>query len=665
MGTPAKARAVELVHWMSDRRRAIVVIANLVILRLWFADALDVRSIRSPHDDELYVSHAASITEGAWLGSFDDLTLVKSPGYPIYLAFVSFAPVPLLVVEHALYLAAGALMVIALWPVAERRWLGAGYAVFACNPLLFAEPQTQLTRDLFYSSMTVALLGALVAMLVRRSGPTRPLVVWGLVAGVALATLAITREDTLWIVPTVLLALVPVGAARLRVDGSRVGVATVARAYAVTMLPFVVTLGAVLVVSAQNRAEYGEFVVVDLEDPDYRAALGSLLRVEGEREIDYVPLPFDARAALAENVDRYAEIAPGVEQWVGTGCASFAPACDDLTSAHFEWAVRYGTRLAGHYDSPATAKAFYRALATDVDRACASGQLRCRSGPGSLIGDLDGDDVGDVVASVGESFRWLISPDPASPNDRRGTLPYSGDVVQIVNRDWVEVGLSTDEVRLFGWVHDIAVQPTDQLTVVVTPTVGDSGPAAVVETARLDSPDVAAALGDPSAGKARFDLVIDCGSACVAEFRYGPVVAMRLDIEGRESPLPSFEPGATGAIDFTTRGPESRFAQDARLAMIDGWLWLADLVFAPLVLAWAAATAVLARRRGVQVVGVLALLVVVVAIGSRLALVGVVDALLFDAIRPSYLLPAAVAAYALPMVLSAVPRVGGVHRNAR
>ena len=45
---------------------------------------------QSPHDDLLQVRLALRISRGEWLGSYENLghlTMVKPPGYPIFLAF--------------------------------------------------------------------------------------------------------------------------------------------------------------------------------------------------------------------------------------------------------------------------------------------------------------------------------------------------------------------------------------------------------------------------------------------------------------------------------------------------------------------------------------------------------------------------------------------------
>ena len=43
-----------------------------------------------PHDDLLFVQHAAHIAAGNWLGPYDELTLVRPPGYPLFIAATFF-----------------------------------------------------------------------------------------------------------------------------------------------------------------------------------------------------------------------------------------------------------------------------------------------------------------------------------------------------------------------------------------------------------------------------------------------------------------------------------------------------------------------------------------------------------------------------------------------
>src|ERR1700681_4912126 len=43
-----------------------------------------------PHDDTLFVKLGRYLAEGKWLGPFDQSTLMKGPGYPLFLALANW-----------------------------------------------------------------------------------------------------------------------------------------------------------------------------------------------------------------------------------------------------------------------------------------------------------------------------------------------------------------------------------------------------------------------------------------------------------------------------------------------------------------------------------------------------------------------------------------------
>ena len=74
----------------------------LIIIKLWLVEALDFVATYTPHDDYLFVRLAKSILNGEWLGPYDQLTLVKGPVYPLFLAVAHHTGLPLLFVQQLL-----------------------------------------------------------------------------------------------------------------------------------------------------------------------------------------------------------------------------------------------------------------------------------------------------------------------------------------------------------------------------------------------------------------------------------------------------------------------------------------------------------------------------------------------------------------------------------
>src|SRR5262245_37425754 len=99
-----------------------VAYAGTATLSLLLRTAIPVAAIgSSPHDDLLFVRLAYRIGSGAWLGPYDQFTLIKGVGYPLFILATFAAGVPLKIAEHALYLAASALAAWLVWHLTKSR----------------------------------------------------------------------------------------------------------------------------------------------------------------------------------------------------------------------------------------------------------------------------------------------------------------------------------------------------------------------------------------------------------------------------------------------------------------------------------------------------------------------------------------------------------------
>ena len=84
---------------------------GLVLAKLWLVDGQRLTAYGSlTIDDQWFVERAARIGAGEWLGPFDAYTLIKQPGYPLFVAAAHAARVPLLLAHQLLYVVAVAIM---------------------------------------------------------------------------------------------------------------------------------------------------------------------------------------------------------------------------------------------------------------------------------------------------------------------------------------------------------------------------------------------------------------------------------------------------------------------------------------------------------------------------------------------------------------------------
>src|SRR6266851_2276585 len=194
-----------------------VAIGALVLLRLWLGSRLHVTPKVAPHDDLLFLDQAKALLDGQWLGKLDALTLIKGPFYPLFIAATQVAGIRLIAAEQWFYVASCGLFAVALTPWVPSRWGRAlAFAVLAFNPMSFAtDPATRVIREGIYPALTLAVLACSIGLVARIHRSLAVRTAWALGLGFALSAFWLTREEGIWIVPS-LLALASIAVLQLR-----------------------------------------------------------------------------------------------------------------------------------------------------------------------------------------------------------------------------------------------------------------------------------------------------------------------------------------------------------------------------------------------------------------------------------------------------------------
>jgi hypothetical protein len=393
-----------------------------VVFKLWLVGAQSILAIApSPHDDGHFVHQARAILGGWWLGPFDVMTLSKGPGYPIWLAATSLAGIPLLLAQALLYGLACGIMVIALRPVLRGTWARLGiFAALLFNPASWANaPATRVIRDGFYSSLTLLLLAGTIGLALRLGetwGKSRP---WAALAGFTGGAFVLTREEGIWLVPSLAL-LLGIGVARGWGGDRRAMARSALVGLGMTLLP----VGAV---ATMNWREYGVFTVGELRSSEFKDAYGALTRVIGGEPRRYVPVSREARRQIEQVSPAYAEISSKLERvspnWIAYGCGAVG-VCDDFAAGWFIWAFRDAVAAAGKYRNDGRGPTeYYRRLAREIDDACDSGRLKCLPPRSTLSGPWEASYFSPVWTSLTRSVRFLVTMEQVTPLPGRSRGP--------------------------------------------------------------------------------------------------------------------------------------------------------------------------------------------------------------------------------------------------
>jgi hypothetical protein len=417
----------------ASRRVAIVALPLALVTALSVGLRLNAPLYALPwfgHDDGLYAQHARNIVGGDWLGGYGQLTLIKGPGYPLFIAAAYEAHIPLKLAEHLVHLVAAAVVAVAVGRLTRSRLVGAvTFSVVALDPVYLGAQGSKLTRDALYGSLSLLLIGGVLLALDLLPGVARQPgrrawlgVVFGLAAGVALGGTAaayyLTRDERIWLAPAVAVAAAA-GVLTWRGRGAPRG-PLLAAAAVLCLAGLGTGWLAVDAVRERNEARYGTTVVSDLTEGEIARAYAEWQRVDAGEEVRHVPVTRAQRKAVYEVSPAAAEMAPfldgpGATDWLPPGCDPPTRVRCDYDGAFFVWAMRNAADRAGRYDSGAGTQRYFGSVADDIAAACGDGRLRCHAPGTAGLPPGDRIDAGEVAGSTWQAVQTLLSVAAGEP----------------------------------------------------------------------------------------------------------------------------------------------------------------------------------------------------------------------------------------------------------
>jgi hypothetical protein len=352
----------------------------LTAFKLWLTRGQAVYAIGpAALDDRLFLQMAESIVRGDWLGAYSQATLAKGPFYSIWIALLFWVGIPLGLGVQLAYAGACALFAHACRPaIRSGAALFAIYSLLLWNPMSYEAPTMgRIIRQQIYTPLGIAIFAGLVALYCRRNENVRRQLPWAVLLGLSFGCFWLTREESVWLVPSVVLlaAAAVFWAFRLaRVQGW-IMLHSLGHAAFFAALPL-------LFVSWQNYRHYGWFGTVEFRASEFKDAYGAMLRVKIGPDLDYVPVTRQAREAMYAVSPSFAKLQPYFEGdygrgWAGTSAAvtKLPPEERQIGGGWLVWALRDTVAAAGFCHNAREALDFYRRMADEINAACDQGRL--------------------------------------------------------------------------------------------------------------------------------------------------------------------------------------------------------------------------------------------------------------------------------------------------
>lgn len=508
----------------------------LALIKLWLVSGQTVYAVDLPHDDGLFLNLASALLSGRWLGPYTNQTLAKVPFYPIFVAMAFVLNVPLLMAQHILYITACTIFVIAVRPkMPSPTMLLVVYAVLLFNPMSYTNVvMTRVLREGIYPALTILVTAGASGLLTRHDHSLNRLSFWSIGLGFALSAFWLTREEGVWIIPSLLIILI---FAALRIwqmkliDWHRLSLLCV--------LPFCVWMIGIGAVATINKVRYGVFTTVEFKSSDFLAAYGALSRVRHSHWKSYIVVPKETRERIYAVSPAFAELRQFLEGDLGRGWSTFGCQqfliCDDIAGGWFMWALRDAVAAAGHHESGSSAASYYRRLAIEINSACTDRKLDCFSRRASMMPPWHGEYLRPFLDTLARAAFYLARFEGfnarSSPSwGTEGTLELFRDLTgDKLSGDKLSPKDARDHLQIAGW----AFSPSTPITLSVRTAEGRLADPSVKLESSQDVYQYFLSSGRdfPNAREARFDIITSCTSGCYLHVRAGNRLIERLPLD--------------------------------------------------------------------------------------------------------------------------------------
>jgi hypothetical protein len=394
--------------WLGTPVGTLLVYAIAIAFKLWLISDYSITAGYAPHDDYLFVRQALSVLEWNWLGPLNHLTLGKGPFFPMWLAAMHLLSLPYILALQLSYLTACVTFLLALRPFnLARPWQILIFTMFWFSPASFAATDFRVERSALYPSLVLLTVAFAVGLAIRSWQSLRPSVAWPIGLGLSFAAVWLTREEGVWLLPTLLLILVA-SLKRRRILSSWILSATVF----IACLTFVAGL---------NHIFYGRFMIIGGRDPAFVDAYRAMTRAGDDSPRLMVPMSLRTIERAASVSPAFAEIRPFLLEsfptWRGfakntwtemypDGVVKQTLAADnDAIGGYFVWEFLESVERAGYYKSAAVAHEYYARLARELNSACEAKRIVCRRAGEDLVPPFTNAPTQELVRSFARAVR--------------------------------------------------------------------------------------------------------------------------------------------------------------------------------------------------------------------------------------------------------------------
>jgi hypothetical protein len=365
----------------------------LIFLKLLYSFYIPINFIPgAPHDDSLFYRLGLNISQGEWLGAYQNTTLIKGVGFPLFLTISFLTKIPVRILEALLVCAASLYFVMLFKERLSKNTLIFLFAIVIFYPFQYGAVDYRLLRDMIYPQLLLLMFTALLYIYssIYIKSPVR-LFLNSCAFGTLVFLFQNTREEGIWVTPGLIFisGLILYKFVQLKKEMKLLICILISASIYATLNFSIIRL---------NSYYYGAPIINIWKDKNFQSGYGALQRLSANNLLlDHITF---------NNWSNFSEISPSVlslkpfineetyKGWIAISCGALKDNGYDISKnsgcykevivSYSLFALNDALTNAG-FKTPAQVSDFMGKVGSEIDSACDKGLIKCNPKPFSVL----------------------------------------------------------------------------------------------------------------------------------------------------------------------------------------------------------------------------------------------------------------------------------------
>lgn len=397
-------------------------------------------------DDQMLHDMARSLARLDWLGQYDCRTLSKGISYEFFIAVMYLIDVPYTAALGLLNILGAFVFIYAFRPIIKQAWvMGIGFLFLTWNPVTFDwYISRRVYRNALVPGLVLLTFGFMIGAYLRRREKNKYRIIWFLGEGVFLTLLYLLREDSIWILPSVIVVIaIELGTLIFNKVKKAISKKELIVNTIYVFIPVMMLIIATQMICALNYHYYGLWITNDRMDSSFSLVVDDLYKIKDNQD-ENQSVVWISKDAIQQAMSASETLERDRDQ-IELFFKAWSTENDEVKGDLSVWALRQALWQGENFSSARELENYCKQVHKELTEAFNNGQL-IEDDKLHLISGMEGTsikEIGERLVNTVSTLNKLSKYDYLSAD----SIPSSGDT----NRTFDTAELLGSHVNLSGY----------------------------------------------------------------------------------------------------------------------------------------------------------------------------------------------------------------------